>query len=94
MQHQKDQTLDESTRIDANAKQKMKLQGITSEDLHILRCNLKALEKQLNIDLPRIKQNIDQLEGFGLKAMKNRLNEDNKKSQAMINKMKRNYEDL
>lgn len=44
--------------------------------------------------MPRIKKSIDQLQGFSLKSLKNQLNEDNKKSQAQISKMKKNYEDL
>lgn len=34
------------------------------------------------------------LEAFAIKALKNKLNEDNKKSQNQISLMKRNYEDL
>ncbi len=75
-------------------KQKQKQLGISTEDLHQLRYNLKSLEKQQNVDLPRIKVNIDMLEAFAVKAMKNRLNDDNRKSQAQISQMKKNYEDL
>lgn len=56
--------------------------------------NLKTLEKQTNVDVPRIKRNIDLLEAYAIKALKTKLNEDNKKSQNQISKMKRNYEDL
>lgn len=75
-------------------KAKNKGLSITPEDLHQLKQNLKALEKQLTVDLPRIKKNIDLLEAFAIKALKNKLNEDNKKSQNQISQMKRNYEDL
>lgn len=34
------------------------------------------------------------LEGFSVKSLKNQLNDDNKKSQAMISQMKKNFEDL
>lgn len=34
------------------------------------------------------------LEGFSVKSLKNQLNDDNKKSQAMISAMKKNFEDL
>lgn len=44
--------------------------------------------------MPRIRKNIDQLEAFSLKALKNQLNDDNKRSQNQISKMKKNYEDL
>jgi len=75
-------------------KQKTKTLGISTEELHQLRFNLKSLEKQENVDLPRIKLNIDMLEAFAVKALKNRLNDDNKKSQLQISSMKKNYEDL
>lgn len=75
-------------------KAKNKGLGILPEDLHQLKQNLKALEKQLQVDIPRIKKNIDMLEAFAIKALKNKLNEDNKKSQNQISQMKRNYEDL
>ena len=68
--------------------------GIDPEDVAQLRQYLKALEKLQGNDIPRVKRNIDQLEAFSLKALKNRLNDDNKKSQGQISKMKKNYEDL
>lgn len=94
MQGQKDATLEESTKIDVSLKSKEKKHVITNDDIHVLRVNLKTLEKQMNVDLPRIKQNIDMLEAFAIKALKNRLNEDNRKSQNQISQMKKNYEDL
>ena len=94
LQTQKDQILEDSTKIDVDMKAKNKGLTITPEDLHQLKQNLKALEKQLTTDLPRIKKNIDMLEAFAIKALKNKLNEDNKKSQNQISQMKRNYEDL
>jgi chromosome segregation ATPase len=94
LQSQKDETLDASTKIDVDMKAKNKGLTIAPEDLHSLRQNLKALEKQLTVDIPRIKKNIDMLEAFAIKALKNKLNEDNKKSQNQISQMKRNYEDL
>lgn len=82
---QQDTTLDESTKVDTNMKNGAnKGLGITPEDLHVLKSNLKSLEKHLLIDVPRIKKNIDQLEAYALKSLKNRLQEDNKKSQAEI----------
>jgi hypothetical protein len=59
-----------------------------------MRQNLKALQKMESVDIPRIKRNIDQLEAFTLKNLRNTLNDDNKKSQIQISKMKKNYEDL
>jgi len=94
LQAQKDMTLDDSTKLDVELKAKNNGLGILPEDLHSLKMNLKALEKQLSTDIPRIKKNIDLLEAFAIKALKNKLNEDNKKSQAQISQMKRNYEDL
>jgi hypothetical protein len=49
-------------------------------DLHLLRQNLKSLTKILDIDLPRLKKHIELLEAFSTKALKAKLNEDNKKS--------------
>jgi len=57
---------------------------ITLDQLNQLKKNLKTLDKQDAFDVPRIKRNIDQLEGFSQKSLKNQLNDDNKKSQAMI----------
>jgi len=68
--------------------------AIDIEDIRELRQNVGSLEKLLNTDIPRIKRNIDQLEAFSMKALKNQLNDDNKKSQGQISKMKKNYEDL
>ena len=31
----------------------------------------KSLQKQDEVDLPRLRKNLDQLEGFSLKALKN-----------------------
>lgn len=46
------------------------------------------------MDIPRIKKNIDMLEGFSVKSLKNQLNDDNKKNQGMISTMKKSFEDL
>lgn len=67
---------------------------ISLNDLQQLREDLKALQKIDSVDNPRIKRNIDMLEGFSVKSLKNQLNEDNKRSQAMISQMKKNFEDL
>jgi len=62
--------------------------------LNQLKSNLKVLENQDVNDLPRIKKNIDHLEAFTIKGLKNKLNDDNKKSQAQISTMKRHFENL
>ena len=54
----------------------------------------KSLEQLQEVDVPRIRLNIGQLESFSLKALKNKLNDENKRSQNQISKMKKNYEDL
>ena len=77
-----------------NQKKALASNNIKPEDLHMLKMNLKSLEKLADIDIPRIKKNIDLLEHFTIKTLKNKLNEDNKRSQTKISKMKRNYEDL
>jgi hypothetical protein len=58
-----------------------RIPDIQQEDLQQLRQHLKSLEKLTGIDIPRIRRNIEQLEAFSLKALKNQLNDDNKKSQ-------------
>jgi len=67
---------------------------ISSKDLKALKANLRALQKQDQVDVPRIKANIDALEGFSIKSLKNQLNDDNKKSQSQISAMKKSFEDL
>ena len=69
--------LDDSVRIKDNG-QKQPDGLLSLEDLQSLRANLKGLQKQDGTDVPRITRNIDQLEGFSLKSLKNQLNEDNK----------------
>ena len=68
--------------------------AIPVSDIQQMKSNLKALEKLLGIEIPRVQRNIDMLDGFSQKSLKNKLNDDNKKSQAMISQMKKNYEDL
>ena len=53
---------------------------IKPEEIEILKQDLRALEKLDDVDIPRITEAIDELEGFGLKAIKSNLNDDNKKS--------------
>ena len=67
---------------------------IEPSDLAQLEQNLSDLEKQQNVDIIRITANIDALENYSLKALKNKLNDDNKKSQTQIAVMKKNYDDL
>ena len=43
--------------------------------------------------MPRVTQTIDGLEQYMLKSMKNQLNDDNKRSQNSITKVKKTYED-
>ena len=75
-------------------KEKLIDRNVEVEDLAVSKQMLKALQKIESVDIPRIKRNIDQLEAFTLKNLKNTLNDDNKKSQVQISKMKKNYEDL
>jgi hypothetical protein len=73
----------------------MRQDGSTEpEDLVVLKCNYKVLTRQDEIDLPRLRKNVETLEGFTLKALKARMHDDNKSSQGMIAKMKKAYEDL
>ena len=50
------------------------------------------MEKLEQYDLPKVIKNVDGLEMFMIKSLKNQLNDDNKKSQVLISKMKKNYE--
>ena len=44
--------------------------------------------------MPRVTQTVDGLEQYMLKSMKNQLNDDNKRSQNSITKVKKTYEDF
>ena len=44
--------------------------------------------------MPKTIKNIDNLESFVMKSLKNQLNDDNKKSQGLISKVKHNYDEL
>jgi uncharacterized protein YpuA (DUF1002 family) len=46
------------------------------------------------LEIPRAKKDIDQLEAYTIKSLKNKLNDDNKKSQNSIADMKKRFEDL
>mmetsp|Transcript_21886 Transcript_21886/g.33965 ORF Transcript_21886/g.33965 Transcript_21886/m.33965 type:complete len:500 (-) Transcript_21886:2632-4131(-) len=89
----KDSILEDSNQIHSENLKNLN-KTIDHDDLQRLRSNLKTLQKQDSVDVPRIKRNIDQLEAFCIKALKNQLNNDNRKSQNKITKMKKNYEDL
>lgn len=91
---QKDTTIDEATKIEQQMKQKHKFNNMATQDLLNLKLYLKSLECLLTVNLPKIKQVIDSLEGFALKAIVNRLNNDKKKSQTNIADLKQNYENL
>lgn len=58
-----------------------KKQDITLENLQELKMNQKTLLKIQSIEILRLKKNIDGLEGFSLRSLKSRINEDNKRSQ-------------
>jgi len=45
-------------------------------------------------EVPKAKKTIDQLENYVIKSLKNQLNDDNKKSQQLISKVKKNYDEL
>ena len=67
---------------------------ISQEDLQQLRENLKILQKQEEVDLPKVKKAVDGLEQFVMRSLKNQLNDDNKRSQTQISKVKKNYEEF
>lgn len=53
-------------------------------DMHAIKAVLRVLTREDDIDLPRLRKNVALLEGFTLKALKNRMHDDNKASQSMI----------
>ena len=53
---------------------------VTVSELEEAKEMLKHLEKTDGVEVPALIKNIDNLEQFVLKALKNQLNEDNKKS--------------
>jgi len=75
----KDQHLSASQQVN-NEVMKSRTPEIQLGDVQQLRHHFKSLEKLQGTDVPRIRRNIDQLEAFSLKALKNQLNDDNKRS--------------
>ena len=65
---------------------------VNCEDLEDIKNNFKKVEKLETYEFPKIVKNIEGLEMFMIKSLKNQLNDDNKKSQVLISKMKKNYE--
>ena len=68
--------------------------AILPEDLTLMRSNMKQLQRQNDNDVPRVRHHIDGLEMFVVKALKNQLNEDNKRSQQQLSRVKRAYEEF
>ena len=64
------------------------------EEIDTLRKNLKQFNKLQEQEMPKTIKNIDNLEHFVMKSLKNQLNDDNKKSQGLISKVKKNYDEL
>jgi iron-sulfur cluster repair protein YtfE (RIC family) len=67
---------------------------ISQDDLQKLRDNLKHLQKQDEVELPKIKKGVDGLEQYVMRSLKNQLNGDNKLSQTNISKVKKNYDEF
>jgi 3-methyladenine DNA glycosylase AlkC len=67
---------------------------IDQEDMKTLKNCLKQFVKIEEVEMPKIIKSIDDLETYVLKSLKNQLNDDNKKSQQFISKIKKNFEDL
>ena len=59
-----------------------------------LRSVLKQLGKQEDYDLPKSIKNIDGLDQFVMKSLKNSFKDDSKRSQVLISKIKKSSEDL
>jgi 3-methyladenine DNA glycosylase AlkC len=67
---------------------------IDQEDMKTLKNCLKQFVKVEDVEMPKTIKSIDDLETYVLKSLKNQLNDDNKKSQQFISKIKKNFEDL
>lgn len=96
VQSVKDNLLEECLALEAERKKK-EANGdalIDPDHINALQRNFKTLETQSLLEIPRIKKNIDQLEAYTIKSLKNKLNDDNKKSQTQISAMKKRFEDL
>lgn len=52
------------------------------------------MQRLLDADMSRLHAAIDGLEAFVIKGLKNQLNEDNKKSQTTLSKVKKRYEEF
>lgn len=52
------------------------------------------MQRLLDSDMSRLHASIDGLEAFVIKGLKNQLNEDNKKSQTTLSKVKKRYEEF
>lgn len=94
VQSVKTAVIDNVNTIDAGLKQKNNAPGVTAEELYFLKSSLRTLDKQLSVEIPRIKENLDALEAFASKGLKNKLQDDNKRSQSQISLVKKNFEDL
>lgn len=81
VQSVKNAVIDGVNKIDAGLKQKNKALGVTPEELHFLKSSLRTLDKQLSVEIPRIKESVDALEAYAAKGLKNKLQDDNKRSQ-------------
>jgi hypothetical protein len=82
VQSVKDNLLEECLALEAERKKK-EANGdalIDPDHINALQRNFKTLETQSLLEIPRIKKNIDQLEAYTIKSLKNKLNDDNKKS--------------
>lgn len=82
VQSVKDSLLEECLALEAERKKK-EANGdalIDPDHINALQRNFKTLETQSLLEIPRIKKNIDQLEAYTIKSLKNKLNDDNKKS--------------
>lgn len=65
-----------------------------AHSLSALESSVKELEKVKEQELEGAKTKVETLKSFMVRSLKNQLNEDNKKSQALIAKVKKNYEEL
>ena len=67
---------------------------LKQDEIKQLQQCLKAFVKIHGVEVPKVTKNIDDLESYVIKSLKNQLNDDNKKSQTLIAKIKKSYEDL
>lgn len=88
------EAIEDKFSIATNSLDSENVSPISQDDLQKLRDNLKHLQKQDEVELPKTKKGVDGLEQYVMRSLKNQLNGDNKLSQTNISKVKKNYDEF